>query len=119
MIEGERYMREHNIDPDAPITVSEPTITVEGLNPSLEGENYPPTSIQIRKRPLLRSFLSFELGNLYISYRRGETAVIITDGIAGFVAPIFADFQGQGLLMAVALTDDVVVALAHLCVTGG
>lgn len=42
VIEGERYMREHNIDPYAPITVSEPTVTVEGLNPSLEGENYPP-----------------------------------------------------------------------------
>ena len=42
VIEGERYMREHNIDPYAPIMVSEPTVPVEGLNPSLEEGKYPP-----------------------------------------------------------------------------
>ena len=41
VIEGERYMREYNIDPYAPITVSAPTVMAEELNPSLEEENYP------------------------------------------------------------------------------
>ena len=42
VIEGERYMREHNIDPYAPVIVSAPSVGGEELNPSLEGENYPP-----------------------------------------------------------------------------
>ena len=65
-----------------------------------------------------RYMREYNLENLYISQRRGETLVVITDGIAGSVAPIFTDFQGQGLLVAATLTDDVVVALTHLRVTG-